>query len=169
MLLSEFTSCSAASMAIFETLALIVGNVKMAPMFTTFGLEVPPESTAPKQRMKIERSKTRFMVLMILNDAQLHHWASWRSRSSLSSTQSFSTCSSLVLNLRKPTCIVCYKVLGIRERSKTSLKIWPLRSWRKRRRKRFSTTWKNKRKTTPMNLLPVVKANNWSCCFRNAD
>lgn len=73
MLLSEFTSCSAASMAIFETLALIVGNVKMAPMFTTFGLEVPPESTAPKQRMKIERSKTRFMVLMILNDAQLHH------------------------------------------------------------------------------------------------
>lgn len=47
MLSSEFTSRSAASMAIFETLALMVLNVKIAPIFTTFGLEVPPDETSP--------------------------------------------------------------------------------------------------------------------------
>ena len=60
-LLSEFTSRSAALIAIFDTLALMDFNVKMAPTFTTEGLEAPSES-AQKAKTNAEKNKGRFMV-----------------------------------------------------------------------------------------------------------
>jgi hypothetical protein len=73
MLGSEFTSSSAAFMAILATFPLIVLNVKIAPTFTTSGLKAPSEN-APIQRAKIDTRHARFMA--ILND-ELHHSPSY--------------------------------------------------------------------------------------------
>ena len=62
---SELISFSAAFIATFATFPLIVLNEKIAPTFTTSGFKASSENT-PIKRMKVDSSKTRFMV--ILND-----------------------------------------------------------------------------------------------------
>ena len=74
MLGPEFTSSSAAFMAILATFPLIVLNVKTAPTCTISGLKAPSES-ALIHTTKIDTHKTRFMVIlkmMNLTQNQIH-------------------------------------------------------------------------------------------------
>lgn len=69
---SEFTSFTAASIAIFETLPLMVPNVHIAPTFTTAGLEAP--SVEPgMQIMSIETTQTRFIVILFWAPPQVSY------------------------------------------------------------------------------------------------
>lgn len=61
---SELTSCSAIRNDIFETLPSMVENDKITPIFTTPGFIAPFPSVAPTQSTKIDRSQTRFMVML---------------------------------------------------------------------------------------------------------
>lgn len=72
-LLSELISFSAALMAISETFPLMVFNVKIAPTFTTWGLEEAASEISQKQKMNIETAQIRYMVI---KNYEPHHWAS---------------------------------------------------------------------------------------------
>lgn len=65
MLGLEFTSSSAALMAILETLPLIVFSVKIAPILMTSGPEAASVD-APCKRIKASISQTRFIVGLCL-------------------------------------------------------------------------------------------------------